>query len=179
MTREEFFEMCTSFGELVDFCNEEDLDELIEDVYSDGALDDYLNDYYYERMSNGSSWYEIRDEMNDVPTGYDWYIMDYNYGEIIGCGDCEFEDLQNRIVERMDEDELWDEPEPESEEPEYEEPCVPDEEAEEVDIGELISLNQTFIITATKKKEEPEAEPEDEEDLSELLCETSTDNLAL
>lgn len=81
MTREQFENDVTCVSELIEFCNDHDLDYCSEWVY----CDDYdqwvcedIND------STGSdSWEDIRDWLNDLPTGYDFYIrngrLDY-YG---------------------------------------------------------------------------------------------------
>ena len=72
MTRQEFIDDITHISDLVDFCYSVDCD-VCEGVYDDEGRDDYLNEQVSE-WSRNDAWYELRDALDNIPTGYDWWI---------------------------------------------------------------------------------------------------------
>lgn len=105
MTREEFIENIDYFYELRDFCNDEDIDIL--DDYFDG---DDLDDAIYSDMNEYAaeySWQDLRDALSNISTGYDFYRRD---GVLYfdGCGQPDFDELKERVLEIMDDRESWD-----------------------------------------------------------------------
>lgn len=151
MRREEFEEI-RDFGELVRVAFDYGHDDLCEYYYSDEGLDDYINDemqYYFEDYS----WTEIRDMLNGIPQGYDWYYVD-GLSEVYGISDDddEFDCLYDNLYEAMiDNNEFEDDEDEESDgsfspsgwayegvhSAEEEEETVEDEEG--ITLGELIS----------------------------------------
>lgn len=113
MTREEFLENVTTFGELKDFCYDQDCD-LLEDVYDEEGRDDYIDEDLVE-LARDSSWEEMRDYLDNIPTGYEWYR---NYDGWEGLDDYDFDQYKRDVLEWMDDNGFWEEEE-EDEEEEY------------------------------------------------------------
>lgn len=113
MTKREFENDITTISELVDFCNDEGYDLNIYDEYS---RDDWINEGLMDR-ARGMSWQDLLSELQDIPTGYDYYS--YDDGEWSGVDDYDFSDLKDEVEEWMDEWERWDEEEPDEDEPEH------------------------------------------------------------
>lgn len=161
MTRDEFIEEMCSISALVDFCWSENIDGFVDYYRSSDSIDEYLDDMFSDMFSY-RRWYDIRDWMNDVPEGYDWYDTE---DDICGYNDDEYEDLKDRILEYLDDDGFFDEPdddeEQEEDEEEQKEPCVPDEEAEQIDFSEFVSINRSFLITVEEAKHKQEEENAD------------------
>lgn len=74
MTREEWRDSINTIGEFIDFCSDEGIWEDVvaelfdEDGYDDAVQED-ISEYYY-------GWRDLRDSLNNLPTGYDWYRRD-------------------------------------------------------------------------------------------------------
>ena len=89
MTRQEFIDDILDMSDLYNFCaNTRGYDHVIEDIYAEDALDDFVNN----EVSNYTDWRDLYNFLDDIPTGYDWYRIDY-YGDITGIDDSEFEDI--------------------------------------------------------------------------------------
>lgn len=82
MTRQEFIDDVTSWSELIDFCYDQDCD-ICEDIYSEEAKDDHFNNDLVEMARNANDWEELLETLNDIPTGYDYYICN-EYDEFRG-----------------------------------------------------------------------------------------------
>ena len=95
MTRQEFIDDILDMSDLYNFCaNTRGYDHVIEDIYAEDALDNFLD---------------------DIPTGYDWYRIDY-YGDITGIDDSEFEDIKSDLLDELDSDEWFEEEDQDEEE---------------------------------------------------------------
>lgn len=123
MTRREFEEDVSYFGELLSFCWEYNIGEM-DDVVSDDERDDEILEYI--RDYDGS-WTNLRDYLADIPTGYDYYrrtgYIEYEY-----LDDYDFERYKEAVLAEADERELF---EPEEDEEPQEDPEAVIEEAEE------------------------------------------------
>lgn len=144
MTRNEFIEDVTTWYDLRSFCDDNRLYDFFEDIYSeeerdeviDERLDDYARDY---------TWYDLRDWLSDIPTGYDYYkcngVLDW---EPLDRSD--FEDIKDSVIDRMDQDYAWDDEEDdEFIEDENEDDTIPiiEDDAypeEDISIEDLISV---------------------------------------
>lgn len=139
MTRNEFFEEITQFWELRDFCNDQDIYEC--DDYFDS---DDLNDIVESDIRDGDfrNWEDIRDSLNSIETGYNFYKREgYLYYE--GCTVDDFDALKQSVAEIMDDRVAWDEDEDDYEDDEDE---VDDEyvyqDPPEVEPVEAISFDE-------------------------------------
>ena len=163
MTRNEFIETITEWTELLEFCNDFDC-SVCEDIIDDDELDEYVNEDIRTAVGD-DSWRTIRDYLDDIPTGYDYYrrdgMFDYTY---MDDGD-DFDEYKDRALEWGDDYGLWDDEEDdedgvaendEEEVPEEEEPPV---EEEDFSIRDLIGMCGVMLVTiqqdeASKQQEE-------------------------
>lgn len=141
MTRNEFLDDVTTFGELKDFCSDNGCN-LLDDVYDEESRDDYVNDCLAEWAHN-NSWEELRDILNEIPTGYDWYLDDY--GSWDGLDDEDFENCKNDVLEWADDNDIWEDDEEGDEEDSdyFEDESEDDEpapEEEDFSVGDLIGM---------------------------------------
>lgn len=102
MTRQEFVENVTSFGELIDFCQEEQIDTC-DDIYDA----EYINDIILENIREMCDWEQIRDFISGIPAGCDYYRED-GYGGYEDAG-YYFEDYKHDVLRYMDDTASWDE----------------------------------------------------------------------
>lgn len=110
MTRQEFIDDILDMSDLYNFCaNTRGYDHVIEDIYAEDALDDFVNN----EVSNYTDWRDLYSFLNDIPTGYDWYRIDC-YGDITGIDDSEFEDIKSDLLDELDSDEWFEEEEEEA-----------------------------------------------------------------
>lgn len=110
MTRQEFIDDIWDMSDLYNFCaNTRGYDHVIEDIYAEDALDDFVNN----EVSNYTDWRDLYSFLNDIPTGYDWYRIDC-YGDITGIDDSEFEDIKSDLLDELDSDEWFEEEEEEA-----------------------------------------------------------------
>lgn len=170
MTRREFIEDVTTWCELIDFCNDEGCEEYVENIYYEDSYDDAIDSQLAD-MVRDRSWQDVLSWLQDLPSGYDYYIQDdYEWRE---ADDDDFDSIKNDVLEYMDDGDWWDEDE-EEEEPvdEYEEPddTEPVEE-EDVSFADLFSTCNSKV---QKIKSEAEAnaaaEEEAEETAFDELC---------
>lgn len=75
-----------------------------EDIGDGNVLDDWVNDDVSECDRN---WDTLRDLLDDIPTGYEYYRRD-GYFDYVGLDDSDANDLVDRILEIMDDNEWWD-----------------------------------------------------------------------
>ena len=155
MTRSYFLDYVTEWGELIELCREYDCD-ICEDIIDEDELDDYVSS---DISNTDYGWRSIRDSLSDIPTGYDYYRCDGTF-DYVGLDDSDFEDYKSRVLDWMDEDDLW-EPEegedededfdpdydffsPGEEEPEPEEPPV---EEEDFTVSDLMCMCSAELVT--------------------------------
>lgn len=157
MTRQEFLDNCNDWWELLEVCRDYDLNAC-EYVYDDDDLEEYVDEWVRDNCTD-YGWRDIRDKLYDIPTGYDFYYIDSEYGlsEINGLDGYDFTNYKDAVLEEMDDDDLWDEDEDEEEPLPYTPPVdttpVPDEP---LSMDELISASQAQIsVISDKPKEQP------------------------
>ena len=178
MTRQEFIDNVTTWSELLYFCYDENID-FCEDVYTEDAKDEYFDDILVDMARDAGSWQELYDRLEEIPTGYDYYIRD-DYGDFEGADDDDFDSHYEDVLEYMDDNEYWDdddgdedyEEEPVREEyvdPEDEEPV----EEEDVSIAELFTTCNSKLqkIDADTEAAARAAEEEAEEAFNDFCAE--------
>ena len=162
MTREEFLENTTDFDELVYFCNEYGYYEYVEDIMDSESFDNWLDEKFADDLSH-YSWREIRDEMNDVPEGYDWYRI---YDGYYGLTDDDFSEILQEVLERCDDDEFWDHPEEDDIDSYVDDDILSEEEIVEeeevLEIEDEASMLDMFASTSSFIKQEY-IEPKEED----------------
>lgn len=128
----------TSVDALICFCSGEDLYELYEDFISDESLDEMMNSRFRD-MIDERPWYEVRDYMNDVPQGYEWYVTNQFDDEVYGADEDDARRLYNDIIAYFDHNGMWDDEVDESDEEDIDDGF--DEEGEEFNLIEMIQSN--------------------------------------
>ena len=172
MTRSYFLDCVTEWGELIELCREYDCD-ICEDIIDD----DELNEYVDSDVSNTDyGWRSIRDFLADVPTGYDYYRCDGSF-DYVGLDDSDFEDYKSRVLDWMDEDDLWEPEEGEDEDedfdPDYDffspgeeepepEPEEPPVEEEDFTVSDLMCMCSAELVTIRQVIAQRNAPPDDD-----------------
>ena len=72
MTRQQFIEEVNSWYDLIDFCNDNNLDDLC-DVYDDETASELIDEALAEEIQY-RSWRDIRDMLGSIDDGYDFYL---------------------------------------------------------------------------------------------------------
>lgn len=145
MTRAEFYENVTTWGDLKDFCFDENCD-ICNDIYDEEGRDDYINGCLMGWARN-DSWTELLSRLEDIPTGYDYYRYD-DYGDWAGLDDGDFYEIRDEVAEWMDDNGYWDDDEEEADD-EDEKPLDDEEEEPPVE-DEDCSLGELFAASATR-----------------------------
>ena len=105
MTRQEFLDDVNGFSDLLRFCSDEDLDACSY-VKTADELDEWLNDTILD-WAREMCWTELRDQLDDINTNYDYYDTEYGVEGI----DYDFERYKWYALEEADELDIWDEEE--------------------------------------------------------------------
>lgn len=121
-----------SVDALICFCSGEDL------YISDESLDEMMNSRFRD-MIDERPWYEVRDYMNDVPQGYEWYVTNQFDDEVYGADEDDARRLYNDIIAYFDNNGMWDDEVDESDEEDIDDGF--DEEVEEFNLIEMIQSN--------------------------------------
>lgn len=107
MTRQEFIDSVNSFYDLICFCQDECIYDLLDDIYDA----DYLNEIIIDSIREMRDWEQVRDFVNGIPAGCEYYRED-GYG---GFEDALpfLNDYKDDAIRHMDNNDLWDEEEDE------------------------------------------------------------------
>ena len=146
MTRADFEDSVRNFGDLIDWCNDNGCD-VCEDIYYSESYDDCINSQLVDWARN-SDWEELKDTLNNLPYGYEYYQRD-NYGDWIGLDDIDFDDFYDAALEWGDEYGIWDDDEEESPYDENfdEEESVEEETEDDESVVEMgISFEDLFSV---------------------------------
>lgn len=93
MTRQEFIDDVTTASEVFEFCYDEDLDYCSSWVTNDD-LDGYLCETIRD-MTHNETWDRIRDFLDGIDGGYDFYDSDNDY---CGIGDDDVNSVREQIL---------------------------------------------------------------------------------
>lgn len=164
MTKSEFLEKIDDTYELIEFCNENGLEDMVEDIVDDDEKDDRIDEWISNEIHN-SRWYDIYRILEDVPTGYSYYRYE-SESNIESFDDYDFQNLRDQVLERcIDEEIIVDDDEDEDEDywDGFDDEEEFDEEAEEE--AEAASIRLEF------------GEPDSEDDFSSFINDSlSTQN---
>lgn len=176
MTRSDFINDITRWWELIDFCLDVGC-EVCEDIVSNDDLDGNIEDDIENAANEELGWVEIRNRLNDIETGYDYYVND-GYMIYNGLDDEEdFDEYKNEVIDWMDSYGDWDEEDTEDDDFVDEENSYQEEEDNEppmeaeFPVTELISLCIVDITVQKSADEEKQRKEQAEIDraLAELL----------
>lgn len=143
MTRQEFIENVNSFYDLLNFCSDQGIDELCNDIFDAS----YLNDILLESIRDMDDWEAIRAFLQQIPPRCEYYRED-GYG---GYEDADpfFDEYKNYVCQNMDENNDWDEEEEDPEDGIYYEDGesyaeriqqVPDEVDEDIETSSFMDV---------------------------------------
>lgn len=125
MTRQEFIDSVETYPALMEVA--EEANYCFDDVYDCEAYDDYV---YETARDLGGDWTDIRDFLDSLPEGYDYYIRD-DYDGWSGYYDDDIDYLKGVFLDWADENEWFDPEETEEEEEK------PEKESQEEQLPEL------------------------------------------
>lgn len=167
MTREEFLDEVTTWGALLSFCDEYGCG-ICEDIIDDDYRDDEIDNDIVEAIRD-DRWYELKEYLNNIPTGYDYYLRNgmFSYE---GMDDSDFDGYRNDVLEWADNEGVWDEDEEDYDV--FAEQAVEDEEPEPVPeeedftVGDLIGM--CCVAFATIQQADAQRMKEEEQRLQQL-----------
>ena len=132
MTRDEFVEEITGFGDLLSFCQDNNYYELVDYIYDRDTADEIIMEgIQYDRLGC-DTWTELRDRLDEIPD-CDWYDTEWGYEE------ADFYTKKAEVLAYLDHDGFWDE-EDEDETSVSDDSEEEDEQLLEVDTSEMMSL---------------------------------------
>ena len=146
MTRSEFINDITSWSELLEFCSEESCD-LLDDIFDEESMDSEINEFLSD-YARDYEWYNLRDYLKEIPTGYDYYQQNGAF-DWTGLTDDDFNDYKNDVFGWAENHEVFEDEDGEgdentdSEELVFEEPEGPEDppvEDEDFPFDELFGL---------------------------------------
>ena len=158
MTRQEFFDNVEDFDELIEVCSDYGCG-ICNDVYDSDQLDDWIDDHTDEWAAN-SSWRDLRDKLDAIPTGYDYYSID-DYDYIYGLDNRDFETYKSNVAEWIDNEELWEDEEDDDEEPVQ---VVQSQSVDESAPEEDFSISELMIVCQSQLQSIPIVEETEEDD---------------
>ncbi len=163
MTRNYFLDYIDEFDGLKDLCREHDCD-ICDGIIDSRQFDEYVDDDISEALPY-HNWQEIRDMLNGIPYGYDYYRVDGSF-DYSGLDSYDFESYKQEVLEWMDENGLWDyeadeeEDENDSEEVEVLEPEEPEVEEEDFTVSDLMSMCGAELLSINRASEQRRREEE-------------------
>ena len=152
MTRAEFLNNITVWEELKDFCRDWEC-EYCDDIFDEYDRDREINEDIDEYCGD-YGWDELRDFLNGIPTGYDYYRRNSAF-DWDGADDDMFESYKYDVCEWADNGGVWDDNSEEEDDLfEFEEDDSftedPDEspiEDEDFSVGDLIGMCSVAFVT--------------------------------
>lgn len=111
MTRQEFIDTICNFGELLDFCRDENLEDSLDwyyDIYDCYEVRDKIEEDITDAL-HSNYWYNIRDMLNEIPSVGNWFMrQDTLVYENLDSLDA-LDEYKNDVLRYMDRHEMWDE----------------------------------------------------------------------
>lgn len=151
MTREEFLDTIDNIDDLISFCYDNDMEEYCSSVHSRDSVDEYLCDLIQEKCRH-ESWESVREMLNDIEPGYDWYVEDDCY-IFAPLEDYVFCDIREEVLDHCEDIGYFDNPEDEEEdflsdlEEETTEACEPDDSSSTICFDDFLSSNNQVLQT--------------------------------
>lgn len=159
MTRSYFEEHVDDWCELVDLCNDHGFN-ICDNIYTEDDMDERIEEYLSDVVSN-QHWWEIRDRLNEIPSGADRYLYngEFNFDEL---DQDDFAAYKDDVFNLMCNGDLWDEEDFEDSS-DCEEVSIDDDddsliEPADFSVQKLFELCHTSVISAQKECELKELE---------------------
>lgn len=150
MTRDEFLDGINSWYELREFCSDFRCD-VCECIYSQNEMDEYIDSNLLDMARDASGWEDLLSDLQDYPTGYDYYIRDDD-GDFVGADESDFSDYKDEVLEWADDEGIFDDDE-EDENDGYDEECddidtdAPEDPDDGYEVGnEEMSIAELFVV---------------------------------
>ena len=157
MTRNEFIENVTTWWELKDICGEYGCNYL-DDVYNDEERDEYIEDYL-NHYANEHCWRDLRDRLCDIPDGDGFFQYNY-WDDWYELGNNDFENYKGDVLEWMDDNEMFDEEEDDTD-------MIEDEGLDAVLLA--VSCQSDFLsVVENEKKQKEESQRQIEESIRKM-----------
>lgn len=74
----------------------------MDEVFTDESKNEYITNKLTRIVENADSWLDVREELNEIPTGYDFYRYDDTWGEFYPLEDSDFEEYKEDVYNFMD-----------------------------------------------------------------------------
>lgn len=156
MTRDEFLDGINSWYELREFCSDFGCD-VCECIYSQNEMDEYIDSNLLDMARNAAGWEDLLSDLQDYPTGYDYYIRDDD-GDFVGVNESDFFDYKDEALEWADDEGIFDDDE-EDENDGYDEECddidtdVPEDPDDGYEVGnEEMSISELFVVPQDRNR---------------------------
>lgn len=144
MTRDDFINDVEYFGELISFCDDNDID-ICRGIYSSDTRDDFIDDSLLD-MARHNNWRELLNILEDLNSDNDYYYYSDEGDDWEGLNEFDFEDYKRDVLEYGDNNGLWDEPEDEDEDEDGQDEdaadCKEEVQSDLMTIEELIGLRK-------------------------------------
>lgn len=153
MTRQQFEEDVNTWYDLMDFCNENDLDDLC-DVYDGETMSELIEEALVEEVRY-RGWRDIRDMLDSIDDGYDFYLARGGL-EFEGLTDYDFDNYKDDVMESAERNDVFEDDEEEEEEvEELAEDEIVESPAEEEAFGlaDFVLMVSEQVATAQQEKE--------------------------
>lgn len=162
MTRQEFIDNTEYWSELIEVCSDYGC-SVCDDVYDSDQCDDWI-DEHTEEWAENENWRELRDMLDAIPTGYDYYRID-EYDNVHGLDNQDFENYKSQVAEWMDDHALWDAEEEEFDDNEEPVPIVQPQPVDESAPEEDFSISELMEVCQSQLQSLPIVEETVEEDV--------------
>lgn len=143
MTRQEYIDEIRDFYDLRCFLEDNDCYEF-DNIVDSGELDELINDYIH---NNDMDWWELRDDLNEIETGWGFYDVSNGIFNAIPLSDNDFIENKDYYLDRAIENGWFDGEDTDDEESD-EVDIDNDEQAEDVTCEEIDLGLFMNIITA-------------------------------
>lgn len=144
MTRREFLEDVTEFGELRDFANDNEIWEPLEDLADEDDIDREANDAVSE-MSGHEEWHTIKDYLDGIPDYAGWFIRE-GYLDYVDATQADFDRLKQDVLEAADELWVWDDEEVDDDYEDVDGYDDDEDDADEDAVGESSDLDSGVVM---------------------------------
>lgn len=131
MTRSDFYEEIDSISELIVFCDNNGISDFVEDLVDEDGRDDRIDEYVEDAIRH-QRWYDIRDVLDDITDGYEYYLF-HGPDNIEGFTNSDFIELRDQVLEHCLEYDIIVDDYDEAEEDDYDEYDDEDEDEDEED----------------------------------------------
>lgn len=133
MTRREFVEGVFDMADLINFCYDNDCDELVENIYDEYAVNEFIMERIKDDCFGCDDWQSLRASLDNIPEA-DYYDLTFDYDR------ADPEELKQSILDWMDEHNAWGNEEPEDETHSSLSPFGCEDDGDLVDAGEMMKL---------------------------------------